>query len=182
MFSRYCTVLYCTVLVLRCTVLVLRCTVLVLGCYIGGMCSVMSSVYCTVLYCTVLYCTVLCCRSLLVLTLAPSSLCGRYCQPYDSCWPSQDQISAFARSLSCGGSFATVDSPGEYVDNLWYSEVPDRITTYELATLRNKVGLSSLIVHGSKKIDTFFNLWIVSLKSSFSSNSNRSWRTSLTSW
>ena len=80
----------------------------------------------------------------LVLTLARPSLAGQYCQPEDSCWPTQEEISAFAASINpatpeCLGSFASVESPGEYVDNNWYPGAPDRITIYELANLRNKV-------------------------------------------
>ena len=81
---------------------------------------------------------------LLVLSLSHSSLAGRYCQPEDSCWPTQEEISTFAASLNpstsdCWGSFASAEQPGEYVDNLWYPEAPDRMTIYEVANLRNKV-------------------------------------------
>ena len=81
---------------------------------------------------------------LLLLGLSGSSLAGRFCQPEDACWPTLEEISAFASSLNpsqpdCWGSFASREEPGEYVDNLWYPEAPDRLTIYELATLRNKV-------------------------------------------
>ena len=80
----------------------------------------------------------------LLLGLSGSSRAGRFCQPEDVCWPTLEEISAFSSSLNpsqpdCWGSFASPDQPGEYVDNLWYPEAPDRLTIYELATLRNKV-------------------------------------------
>ena len=80
----------------------------------------------------------------LVLSLARSSMAAQYCQPEDSCWPTPEEISAFAASINpatsdCLGSFASAESPGEYVDNHWYPGAPDRITIYELANLRNKV-------------------------------------------
>ena len=86
--------------------------------------------------------------SVFVLAVSGLSQAGRYCQPEDVCWPSPEQISAFSASLQpassdCWGSFASVEEPGEYVDNLWYPEAPDRITVYELANLRNKVGSKS---------------------------------------
>ena len=82
--------------------------------------------------------------AVLLLGLSGSSLAGRFCQPEDPCWPTLEEISAFAASLNpsqpdCWGSFASREEPGEYVDNLWYPEAPDRLTIYELATLRNKV-------------------------------------------
>ena len=82
--------------------------------------------------------------TVLLLGLSGSSLAGRFCQPEDACWPTLEEISAFAASLNpsqpdCWGSFASREEPGEYVDNLWYPEAPDRLTIYELATLRNKV-------------------------------------------
>ena len=81
---------------------------------------------------------------LLLLAVSGSSLAGRFCQPEDPCWPTLEEISAFASSLNpsqpdCWGSFASADEPGEYVDNFWYPEAPDRMTIYELANLRNKV-------------------------------------------
>merc|ERR1712142_472149 len=72
-----------------------------------------------------------------------------YCQPGDQCWPSQEEVEVFANTLSqvpdhdaeCMGlpTFSSFDQQGDLMHNDWYPEVPEMITPYTLANLRNKV-------------------------------------------
>merc|ERR1719495_2451141 len=75
-----------------------------------------------------------------------------WCQPDQTCWPSQAKIQAFADSLAstrpghlpstmCSKlpTFSSQEDTGVEIENRWYPEEGEFITPYDLLTARNKV-------------------------------------------
>ena len=88
-------------------------------------------------------------RVVLLCYLGFASSSPPYCQPGDTCWPSQEEVETFASTLSpvpendeeCMGlpTFSSVEQQGDPILNSWYPEAPEEITPYQLANFRNKV-------------------------------------------
>lgn len=90
--------------------------------------------------------------------------CGRhYCQPDQDCWPTEEAINEFKKSLSepdadCLPHFSTFTSRDSYqslLSNMWFPDLKSIMTPYELLNLRNHLSdtLAHFVVLARNKMD-----------------------------
>ena len=84
-------------------------------------------------------------RSIIFASWAALALGKNYCQPSDSsCWPTSQEIEEFKSSLSPPSgqclqdfpTYASKDEPGDPINNVWYSQMPEEMSPYDLINLR----------------------------------------------